>query len=120
MDKILAFSIAAEPINVLISSPDSKGSVMVLVDVPNHLDGWAYSLDGKLYKNFPEDNETTITFTTSGVKTIYFRGLNIIDDEEILDSNIIEKTVTIPIVAGLVTESSEAILTQASEILNFN
>ena len=100
---------ASESIDASISSNDL--SVTVTPSVPNHFDGWAYSLDGNLYHTIVGSTAQNLTYSSYGSKTLFLRGINVISDEEILDNEAISKTFLLEVsdTSGGSSETSTAI-----------
>ena len=74
-----------------------NNSLLATPSIPAHFDGWAFSIDGLLYKTFTNSDSQTVQFdsSASSQQKVYLRGLRIINNEEILDDTVVEKNVTI-------------------------
>ena len=74
-----------------------NNSLLATPSIPAHFDGWAFSIDGLLYKTFTNSDSQTVQFdsSASSQQKVYLRGLRVINNEEILDDTVVEKNVTI-------------------------
>lgn len=78
--------------------------------IPSNFDGWAYSFDGSLYHVLLDEDPQTVTYSAYGNHTLYFRGVNVINSEEILD----DETVSINFDIAQNINSTVAINTEDS------
>lgn len=96
MKKISSIFIREQNVSATFANTYNN-SLLATPSIPAHFDGWAFSIDGLLYKTFTNTDSQTVQFdsSASSQQKVYLRGLRIINNEEILDDKIVEKNVTI-------------------------
>ena len=106
MKRISNINIPTDDLSIALSN-DKAYTITVTPSIPARFEGWAYSIDGNLYKTFASSAAQDITFSSEGTKTLYFRALKVINGEEILDSEVItgSQYVALPAVESIETSS---------------
>jgi hypothetical protein len=106
MNKIANVNVPRNDLSVALSN-DKAYTITATPTIPARFDGWAYSIDGSLYKTLTSSDAYDILFSSEGTKTLYFRALNIVNGEEILDSEVItgSQNVELPAVKSIQSSS---------------
>jgi hypothetical protein len=85
----------SQSLSVTIQS--NQLDVTMSPSIPSNFDGWAYSFDGSLYHILLDEDPQTVTYSAYGNHTLYFRGVNLINSEEILDDETVSQAFSLAV-----------------------
>ena len=88
----------SQSLSVTIQS--NQLDVTMSPSIPSNFDGWAYSFDGSLYHVLLDEDPQTVTYSAYGNHTLYFRGVNVINSEEILDDETVSQAFSLAVASA--------------------